>query len=235
VLALLSKIMNRAEQLKVRPQYTNPCRHVERMTEKKRKRYLDPSEITALARAMADAHLTGSERPEAITAIRLLICTGARKSEILNLRWRDVHIESGELRLPDSKTGEKVIHLSGPAIRALEDTPAGNPGDRVIKATRRGKSEDPKPNIDTAWRRIRAAASLDDVRLHDLRHSFASLAIAGGASLSMIGALLGHADVATTARYAHLADDAMKVAAGNVGAALDALMGDPKAIEGTGV
>ncbi len=129
--------------------------------------------------------------------------------------------------LPDSKTGRKAIHLNAPALALLQTIPRleGNP--HVICGERPGRH---LVNIEKPWRRIRAAAKLDDVRLHDLRHSFASVAAAGGQSLIVIGKLLGHSQPATTARYAHLADDPVKAASDAVGrhiaAALDGVSGE---------
>ena len=123
--------------------------------------------------------------------------------------------------LPDSKTGRKAIHLSPPALALLQTIPRleGNP--YVICGERPGRH---LVNIEKPWRRIRAAAKLDDVRLHDLRHSFASVAASGGQSLVVIGKMLGHSQPATTARYAHLADDPVKAASDAVGRHIAAAM-----------
>ncbi len=139
-----------------------------------------------------------------IAAIRLLVLTGARLSEIRSLRWDEVDLERRAIRLRDSKTGEKTIHLSEAAVEVLEALPRLPDNPHVICGNRKGAC---LVNLQKPWRRIRAMAGLPDVRLHDLRHSFASVAAAQGLSLPMIGALLGHSQPATTARYAHLADD----------------------------
>jgi integrase len=137
-----------------------------------------------------------------------------RRNEILTLRWEHVSEEHESLFLPDSKTGRKAVHLSPPALALLQAIPRleGNP--YVICGERPGRH---LVNIEKPWRRIRAAAKLDDVRLHDLRHSFASVAASGGQSLIVIGKMLGHSQPATTARYAHLADDPVKAASDTVG------------------
>ena len=137
-----------------------------------------------------------------------------RRNELLTLRWEYVSEEHERLFLPDSKTGRKAIHLSPPALALLQAIPRieGNP--YVICGERPGRH---LVNIEKPWRRIRAAAKLDDVRLHDLRHSFASVAASGGQSLIVIGKMLGHSQPATTARYAHLADDPVKAASHAVG------------------
>jgi integrase len=123
--------------------------------------------------------------------------------------------------LPDSKTGKKVIHLNAPAQQLLKEIPCldGNPF--VICGEKAGRH---LVNLEKPWRRVRAAAKLDDVRLHDLRHSFASVAASGGQSLIVIGKMLGHSQPATTARYAHLADDPVKAASDAVGTRIAAAM-----------
>jgi integrase len=137
-----------------------------------------------------------------------------RRNEILTLRWDHVSEEHESLFLPDSKTGRKAVHLSPPALALLQAIPRleGNP--YVICGERPGRH---LVNIEKPWRRIRVAAKFDDVRLHDLRHSFASVAASGGQSLIVIGKMLGHSQPATTARYAHLADDPVKTASDAVG------------------
>lgn len=130
--------------------------------------------------------------------------TGARLSEIRALRWDEVDVERRVLRLRDSKTGEKTIHLSEAAIQILNALPRLPNNPHVICGNRKGAC---LVNLQKPWRRIRAMAGLPEVRIHDLRHSFASVAAAQGLSLPVIGALLGHSQPATTARYAHLASD----------------------------
>ena len=163
---------------------------------------------------MREAEQDKTCSPWVIAAIRLLALTGMRRNEILTLRWEHVSEEHESLFLPDSKTGRKAIHLSPPALALLQTIPRleGNP--YVICGERPGRH---LVNLEKPWRRIRAAAKLDDVRLHDLRHSFASVAASGGQSLIVIGKMLGHSQPATTARYAHLADDPVKAASDAVG------------------
>jgi integrase len=150
-----------------------------------------------------------------------------RSIEILTLRWEYVSEEHERLLLPESKTGRKGIPLNPPALAVLHDIPRleGNPF--VICGERPGHH---LVNLEKPWRRIRAAAKLEDVRLHDLRHSFASVAASGGQSLVIIGKLLGHSQPATTARYAHLADDPVKAASDTVGryiaSAMDGIGGE---------
>ena len=157
--------------------------------------------------------------PAAVAAIRLLVLTGCRRSEILGLRWEHVDLGASELRLPDSKTGARLVPLSPAAAEVIACLPrvAGNPW--VIAGRNPGA---PLRNLQYPWEILRARAGLDDVRIHDLRHSFASRALALGESLSMIGELLGHRRVRTTARYAHLAREAVKSSASRVAESIGA-------------
>ena len=211
---MLSKFFNWAEKHGLRPDGSNPCRHVEKYREGRRERFLSQVELGRLGDALREAEQDKSCSPWVVAAVRLLTLTGARLNEILTLRWEHVSEEHESLFLPDSKTGRKAIHLSPPALALLQAIPRleGNP--YVICGERPGRH---LVNIEKPWRRIRAAAKLDDVRLHDLRHSFASVAASGGQSLIVIGKMLGHSQPATTARYAHLADDPVKAASDAVG------------------
>ncbi len=226
VLAVLSKMFNLAEKWNLRPDGSNPCRHVDRFPEKKRERYLSSRELGQLGKALAEAEKEGSESCYLVGAVRLLVLTGARLNEVLTLHWDFVDLEEKVLRLPDSKTGAKVIRLSSPALAVLEQLPRveGNP--HVIVGDRTGKH---MVNIQKAWRRLRKRAGLDDLRLHDLRHSFASVGAGGGVSLTMLGALLGHSQPATTARYAHLAADPLREANDQIGSQIsEALNGNAR-------
>jgi integrase len=220
-LALLSKFFGWAEKHGLRPDGSNPCRHVEKYREGRRERFLSQAELARLGDALREAEQDKSCSKWVIAAIRLLTFTGARRNEILTLRWEHVSEEHRCLMLPDSKTGRKAIHLSPPTLDVLHAIPRleGNP--YVICG---GKPGGHLVNIEQPWRRIRAAAELEDVRLHDLRHSFASVAASGGQSLVLIGKLLGHSQPATTARYAHLADDPVKAASDAVGRHIAAAM-----------
>jgi integrase len=231
VIAVLSKMMNLAERWGLRPDGTNPCRHIERNRERRRERFLSTEEISRVGRALdqgARGPLTlpaqGKKKrpartvtlsPYALAAIALLLLTGARRGEILGLTWEQVDVERGLLRLAESKTGPRVIHLNAAALTILARLPrvAGNP--YVIVGDRRGGH---LVNLTKPWHLLRSAARLDDVRLHDLRHTHASVGAAAGLGLPMIGALLGHTQAATTHRYAHLAADPVRQAAELVGA-----------------
>ena len=212
-LGILSAMFSAAELWGLRPQGSNPCRYVKRFREKKRERFLSDAEYRRLGAVLREAESTGTESATAVAAIRLLMLTGCRLSEIMNLRWEDVSLQAGELRLRDSKTGAKRVHLGGPAVAVLRgmERKEGNPW--VIAGRRPGTRI---ASLHFPWARIRRRAGLDDVRIHDLRHSFASGGLLVGEGLPMIGKLLGHSQVQSTARYAHLADDPVKAAADRI-------------------
>jgi integrase len=213
VVALISKLFNLAEAWGLRPDHTNPARHVERFPEKPRERFLSARELARLGEVLREGEEKETEHPSMVLGIRLLILTGCRRSEIFRLKWDEVDLATGRLRLADSKTGAKTVPLGPPAIRLLAKATRvrGNPyvcwGDT---------DEGPFIGIDKAWRRIRSAAGVEDLRIHDLRHSFASVAVAGGESLVIIGKVLGHKQTSTTDRYAHLSDDPLRAAAGRI-------------------
>ena len=220
-LGVLSKMMSLAEEWGLRPDASNPCRHVKKYRELKRERYLTKEELRRLGGVLADTDTKPTESPFAIAAIGLLVFTGARLTEILTLRWENVDLEGGVLRLPDSKTGAKPIYLNAAAISLLRTMPRMDGNPYVIAGKKDGGR---LINLQKVWRRIRARANLNDVRIHDLRHSFASVAAGVGMSLPMIGKLLGHSQPATTARYAHLAADPIRAASNMIGEELTAAM-----------
>ena len=221
-LGVLSKMFNLAELWELRPDGTNPCRHVKRFKEDKRERFLSDAEYRRLGSALREIEQNGSETASAIAAIRLLMLTGCRLSEIQKLRWEHVDLETGELRLPDTKTGAKVVHLGEPAIAVLRDIQRQDDNPWVIAGRKEGGH---LTDLQHPWRRIRARAGLDDVRIHDLRHSFASGGLLVGEGLPMIGKLLGHTQVQTTARYAHFANDPVKSAANRIAARISKVTG----------
>ena len=213
----LSAMYSMAETWGAVPEGTNPCPRVVRYKRKSRERFLTEAEFERLGRVLSDMETEGNILPRAAAAIRLLMLTGCRCNEILRLRWDEVDLERNELRLSDSKTGPKTVPLSPAAARVLENRPRV-PGDPwVIPGRFPGR---PLRNIDRSWCKVRARAGLKDVRLHDLRHSFASRALALGESLPMIGKLLGHTRVQTTAKYAHLAEDSVKESAQRIAASI---------------
>jgi integrase len=221
VVGCVSRMLNKAEKWGLRPLGSNPCRHVDKNAEDARERYLTADELARLGDTLAESERTATELPSVIAAIRLLILTGCRLSEILTLRWEHVDFAASCLRLPDSKTGAKTVHVNAPALAVFSGLEREQGSPWVIRGA--------KPlahlvNLEKPWRRIRAKAGLADVRLHDLRHSFASVAVGLGEGLPMIGKLLGHTQTQTTARYAHLAADPVKAATERVGAAIAGMM-----------
>ena len=208
---ILSVIMRQAELYGYRPEDSNPCRGIKRYGGAGRERFLSTDEIGRLAAALA-CH--DGAKPLHVAAIRLLLLTGCRKSEILTLKWTDYR--DGKLFLADGKTGPRTVWLSAAARELLAGL--GQEGKQVFLS--RGATAD-KKSLGRFWRKIREEAGLGDVRLHDLRHTYASMALAQGETVLTIGRLLGHRDPATTLKYAHLADAAVRQAVEAVGAILE--------------
>ena len=204
----------------------NPVRGVRRFTDGKGERFLSPAELARLGETLAAAEREG-ESPSAVAAIRLLALTGGRKNEILSLRWEYVDFERACLRLPDSKTGAKVVPLGAPALELLASLPRMEGCPYVLPSN---TGEGHFVGLQKVWARLRERAGLLGVRLHDLRHSFAAVGAGGGDSLLVIGALLGHRDQKATQRYAHLSDSPIKAAAnriaGDIAAAMNGGKGD---------
>jgi integrase len=225
----------------------NPARGIKKFAIGKRERYLSAEEFARLGRAIAKAETIGIEwqpdpakkvkhAPKAenrrvkldafsSAALRLLIFTGARLREILHLEWSHVHLDRGILALPDSKTGAKVIVLAGPAIEVLKSLEKIRSKERKARFVIEGA--DPKKSradLQRPWKLVRDEAALADFRLHDLRHSFASVGAASNLGLPVIGALLGHTDPATTARYAHLAVAPLRAATDGITAQIAEMM-----------
>lgn len=258
VLRILSKMFNLAEDWGLRPANSNPVKNVVRYKEEHRERYLSNQEILCLGRALHEAEKTQSESLYFVSLVRLLLLTGARLREIMHAKWEWIDWDMNMLKLPDSKTGKKIIHLSPSAIAVLQATPKvkGNP--YIIVGGVVGK---PLVNSKKPWMRIKESATVDflktdddygpiiekfwkkhktfppyqtlceeaekqglekpmgltDVRLHDLRHTYASICVTQGMSLQMVSKLLGHTRASTSERYAHLAHDPVSNAAAEVG------------------
>ena len=219
-LAFMSKMFNLAELWGLRPDGSNPCRHVKKYPEEKRSRYLSGNELARLGEALRECE-EGGESQSTVNLIRLLLLTGCRLNEILTLKWEHVDLENGALHLPDSKTGEKTVHIGPATVECLTGIERVENNPWVIT----GKLPSSHlVNPGNPWRRIRARAGLDDVRIHDLRHTFASMAVSSGEGLPIIGKLLGHTQVQTTARYAHLFNEPVKQAAGNISSSIAAAL-----------
>jgi len=218
VVGVLSVMLSQAELWGLRPEGYNPCRGIKKFKEERRERFLSPLELKKLGEALDTEQ---SKNPYVAHFFRLLILTGCRLGEIQSLKWDYVDLESSILRLPDSKTGKKTIYLGAAAVDELKRIPkvVGNP--YVICGSIEGHY---LADVQAPWERIRKVAMIQDVRIHDLRHTFASRAVALGQGLPTIGKLLGHTQTQTTARYAHLAADHSLAAADQVSKSLaDAL------------
>lgn len=210
---IISKMFNLAELWGLRPDGTNPRRHIKKYPERKRERYYSSSELQSIGRTLVEMEAERIELPTAIAAVRLLLFTGCRLNEIMKLKWEYVDIPYSALRLPDSKTGAKIVNLGQAAIDVLESIERLPQNPYVITGRVSGA---PLTDLQPFWQRVRARAGLKDARIHDLRHTFASVAVSNGHSLPMIGKLLGHTQVQTTARYAHLAREPQVAAANDV-------------------
>lgn len=207
-LGVLSKMFNLAEIWGLRPDGSNPCRHVPKYREIKRERFLSRDELQRLGQVLTDVEQDGSETPFVVAAFRLLILTGCRLGEIQTLKW--AYINGDGMELPDTKTGARRIPLPQPARDVLASLPRTKGNPYVIEGKNDGRHA---TDLQHPWRRIREQAGLSNVRIHDLRHTYASNAVSSGMPIQMVGRLLGHTQLQTTMRYAHLADDPVRQAA----------------------
>ena len=217
-LALMSKMLNLAEVWELRPDGTNPCRRIEKFPEKARDRYLSREEVGRLNDVL-DRYEPAT--PHMVAAIRLLLLTGARSNEIKTLKWSYIDLDNGRINLPDTKTGKRSIPISEPVRRVLQVIPRV-PGSPWVIAGRQPDAH--VQDLQKFWQRVREEAGLQEVRIHDLRHTFASFGLAANLSLRIVGDLLGHSQPATTARYAHIADKFQQENAGKVANAIAATM-----------
>ena len=212
-LPILSVIMRQAEVYGYRPNNSNPCEKLRRYPQARRERFLTPAEMRRLGRVLTDAL---SKAPLPVAIIRLLCLTGCRQSEIRTLRWGDYR--EGHLFLRDSKTGPRTVWLCRAARSLLHGLP--RTASFVFPATDLTGPMSTE-TLYGSWRRIRREAGLSSLRLHDLRHTYASLALRSGESVVMIGRLLGHRDPDTTLRYIHFGDAMLREAVENVAEALE--------------
>lgn len=201
-------MFNLAEIWGLRPDGSNPCRHVPKYREVKRQRHLSHAELQRLGEMLSEVEHDGSESRFIVAAFRLLILTGCRLGEIQTLKWE--YITADGMELPDTKTGARRIPLPAAARAVLSALPRVPNTPYVIAGKIEGKHA---TDLQHAWRRIRDRAGLADVRIHDLRHTYASNAVSAGMPIQMVGRLLGHTQIQTTMRYAHLADDPVRLAA----------------------
>lgn len=216
-LEIISKMFNLAELWGYRPDGSNPRKHLTKFEEHQRERYLTKEESKRLGGVLTEAKNNKKENPVAAYCIETLLYTGCRLGEIQTLKWEYIDHDNTCLRLPDSKTGARVVYVGQNVLDILKeveehpDRPLDNP--YVFWGAVDGTYI---KDLQKPWRRFRKAAGLNGMRIHDLRHSFASHAVSQGMSLAMIGKLLGHTQVQTTARYAHLMADPVREAAGKV-------------------
>lgn len=222
ILSVLSKLFNLCELWGYRPDGSNPCRLIQRFKETRKERFLSDEEISRLSSVLAEAETSGDISIYVAAAFRMLLLTGCRLSEIQFLKWECV--TRTHLVLPDTKTGKRAIPLPDAGRKILDALPHNPTNPFVFQGEADGK---PAVNLEKPWRRIRAKAGIDDVRIHDLRHTYASKALASGMSLYMVGQLLGHTQYQTTMRYAHLADAPVRDAANQVANVLSGIVAEP--------
>ncbi len=220
-LALLSKLMSWSEGHGYRSIGSNPCIGLEKYHEKKRERFLNDAELHKLGMAITKLEESGNISEYAAAAIHMLLFTGCRLQEILKLKWDEVDDARGLLRLTDTKTGQRNVIINASALEVLQGVKRieGNP--YVFCGHKPGQ---PIIELRKSWKRVCMVAEIDNVRLHDLRHTHASVAIAAGYSLPVIGSLLGHTQPQTTARYSHLSESPARIASESVGEHLNRVM-----------
>ena len=223
VLAFLSKAFSLAELWGLRSEGTNPCRRITRYKEESRDRFLSRAELKRLGDTLTLAEQEQREHPSVIRAVWLLLMTGCRLNEILNLRWDQVDTDRGLLNLSDSKTGARLHALGDDAFRYLKSISPEESSPWVVPHTDRSKAL-PDYTMEKAWRRIRIAAEVSDVRLHDLRHTFGTYAGGLGLNAFMVRDLLGHRDIATSSRYVSRDTNPARVASSQVGRSIVSAM-----------
>jgi len=201
-LSVLSKMFNLAEDWGLRSDGTNPARRIKKFREEEKKRYLRDNELIRLGEVLSESLEGGTESVYTVSAIQLLVLTGCRLSEILTLRWD--YVTPHHLELPDSKTGKRRVPLPSDAYEILMELPRGENNPYVIQGRCKGR---PMINLQKSWSRIREQAGLEDVRIHDLRHTYASAAMRGNVDPFKLKEIMGHRNLQTTLRYAHLDDE----------------------------
>jgi integrase len=218
LLAVIASMYSFGERHGIVPEGYNPAGRIERFREARRERFLSTEELGWLGEAFRQFENDG-RFGTGIAALRLLLFTGARLREILHLRWEHVDFERGLLLLPDSKTGRKTITLNAPSLAVLQSL------DRIGPFVIAGANPDiPRADLKKPWTAVTKAASLPGLRIHDLRHSFASIGAGAGLGLPIVGKLLGHTQAATTQRYAHLDADPIRRAADAIGVTIAAAL-----------
>ena len=224
---VLSKFMSWAIAGDYRPDRQNPCKGLKKFPEQPRQRYLSPAEIGAVGAAIRDLEADNTLSPWQAAIFRCLLLTGMRSSELRLLQWASVDFEAALFRLPDSKVGRRDIPIPAPVRQILQALPRLEGCPFVFAGRATGK---PLANTRWPWQRIAARAGIPPARVHDLRHSTASIGVTAGASLLLIGGVLGHKSQATTSRYSHLSDDPVRQTAETIAERIAAaLEGRPSA------
>jgi integrase len=220
VMSILNNMLNKAESWGYRVENTNPCRAVRPNRRRKCERFLSETEMRQLGKVLAEDRAGGDEvRSLVANAVTLLLLTGCRVSEILGLQWQDVR--GHRLKLRDSKTGPRTVWLGDDARAVIDSLPRRR---NIEWLFWNPKARKPLQDIHSRWYDIRKRAGLPGLRLHDLRHTFASHAVRSNETLTMVGHLLGHQHVQSTARYAHLSDDDVLNAADRIGEIVEQLL-----------
>jgi integrase len=214
ILATLSKMFNLAEKWGIRELNSNPVRGIDKYPEKPKERFLSVPEIQAVHSAISELESEKVLTEHAAALFRLLMLTGARRNEILTAKWEWVDLKKGLIALPDSKTGKRPLYLPPYAIEILSTLPRvkGNP--YIIVGKNPGTHF---IGVRKLWLKVLKLAKVKDVRLHDLRHTYAAQSIELGVPLFHVGKMLGHKKARTTERYAHLANDPLQLAVNTVG------------------
>ncbi|MCJ2077619.1 site-specific integrase [Methylobacterium sp. E-016] len=250
VLAVVGSMYGFGQRCGYVPEGHNPAERIDRYAEQSRERFLTSAELTRLGEAMReaetvglpwelDAHKPKSKHaprvenrrtvfaPSAVAAVRLLLLTGCRLREILNLQWSYIDFERGMLFIPDSKTGRKPVVLNAASLAILGALPQD--GLYVVPGN---DPKRPRHDLQRIWSSLTRRAQLQGVRLHDLRHTFASVGAADGLGLPIVGKLLGHAQAATTARYAHLDNDPVRRASERISSKIQSALNQSTALNG---
>jgi integrase len=248
-LAVISSMYGFAQRRGLAPEGLNPASRIEKYTENQRERFLTVDELGRLGDALREAETTGIPwevdetlptakhapkvenrrtvfSPFAVAAVRLLLVTGCRLREVLNLKWDYIDFDRGMIFLPDSKTGKKPVVLNAPALAVLASLP------RIGSCILPGDDPDePRHDLKKIWAAVCRRAELEGLRIHDLRHTFASVGAGGGLGLPIVGRLLGHTQAATTARYAHLDVDPLRRASNRIAGTIAAALAGNKGAE----
>jgi integrase len=241
MLSVCSKVFNLAEVWEMRPEGSNPCRKIDRYRETHRERFLSAEELGRLGTTLRQAESVGLPRKNGIptlyrrvttTAIELLLFTGCRLSEVLNLKWDQINFADGKITLLTTKSGRpQQVTMNAPARQVLKALEASKCSEWVLPSISSTKRPLSKAGIEAAWAKLRTAAQLDDVRLHDLRHTVGTYAAQSGANAFLVRDLLRHKNLAMTGRYVNRADGPVRTLSDQVGERIAAAMAGRPAAE----